>query len=79
MTPDLPGNVTEENSQNPVDQDLLAANETHQISLNATEDSQLVVPENATVITPDVQIPLETIGENISMTIQDDNDTISYR
>src|SRR6188474_1708166 len=53
MTPDLPGNLAEEVSQDPVNQDLLASNETQQISSNATLDSQLVVPENATVITPD--------------------------
>ncbi len=74
MTPDLPGNLAEKDSQDPVNQNLLAANQTQQISSNATEDSQLVVPENATVITPAAQIPLETTGENISMTIQDDND-----
>jgi len=77
MTPDLPGSVAEEDSQNPINQDLLDANETLQISLNATDDNQIVVPENATVITPDAPIPFETTGENISMTIQDDNDTIT--
>jgi len=77
MTPDLPGSVAEEDSQNPINQDLLGANETLQISLNATDDNQIVVPENATVITPDAPIPVETTGENISMTIQDDNDTIT--
>ncbi|MDF0679663.1 MAG: hypothetical protein P0116_01715 [Candidatus Nitrosocosmicus sp.] len=40
-------------------------------------DSQLVVPENATVITPDAQIPLESTNENFSMTIQDDNGSIT--
>ena len=77
MTPDLPGSVAEEDSQNPINQDLLGANETLQISLNATDDNQIVVPENATVITPDAPIPVETTGENVSMTIQDDNDTIT--
>ncbi|MDN5847653.1 MAG: hypothetical protein L0H53_15420, partial [Candidatus Nitrosocosmicus sp.] len=77
MTPDLPSNLAEEDSQNPISQDLLNANETLQVSLNASEDSQVVVPENATVITPDAQIPLETTGENISTTIQDDNETIA--
>ena len=77
MTPDLPGNLAEEVSQEPVNQDLLAANEIQQISSNATLDSQLVVPENATVITPDAQIPLESTSENISMTNQDDNGTIT--
>ena len=77
MTPDLPGSVAEEDSQNPINQDLLDANETLQISPNATVDNQIVVPENATVITPDAPIPFETTGENISMTIQDDNDTIT--
>ncbi len=71
MTPDLPG----KDSQDVVDQNLLAANETQQISSNATEDSQLAVPENATVITPGSQIPLETTNENISMTIQSINST----
>ena len=75
MTPDLPGNLTEEDSQDPVNQDLLAANETQQISPNVTEDNQTVIPENATVITPDTQIPLESTSENISMTIQNDNGT----
>jgi hypothetical protein len=77
MTPDLPGNMAEEDLQDPTDQNLLGVNGNLQSSLNATDDSQLVVPENATVITPDVQIPSETIGENISMTLQDGNDTIS--
>ncbi len=77
MTPDLPGNLAEEDSQNPVGQDLSNASETSQVSLNASEDSQVVVPENATVITPDAQVPLEVIGENISTTIQDDNETIA--
>ena len=77
MTPDLPGNLAEEVSQDSLNQDLLAANDTQQISSNATLDSQLVVPENATVITPDAQIPLESTTENISMTIQDDNGTIT--
>ncbi len=77
MTPDLPGNLAEEDSQNPISQDLLNANETLQVPLNASEDSQVVVPENATVITPDAQVPLEAPGENISMTIQDDNETIA--
>ena len=45
----------------------------NRISSNATEDSQLAVPENATVITPGSQIPLETTNENISMTIQSIN------
>ena len=75
MTPDLPG----KDSQDVVDQNLLAANETQQISSNATEDSQLAVPENATVITPGSQIPLETTNENISMTIQSINSTIHFR
>ncbi|MDF0679666.1 MAG: hypothetical protein P0116_01730 [Candidatus Nitrosocosmicus sp.] len=43
MTPDLPGNLAEEVSQDPVNQDLLSSNETQQISPNATVDSQLVV------------------------------------
>jgi hypothetical protein len=74
MTPDLPGNLTKD-SQDPVNQGLLATNETQPVSSNATDDSQLVVPENATVITPDAQIPFETASENISMTIQDNNGT----
>ena len=74
MTPDLPGNLAED-SQDPVTQDLLATNETQPVSSNATQDSQLVVPENATVITPDAQIPFETASENISMTIQNNNGT----
>ncbi|TVP41201.1 DUF4573 domain-containing protein [Candidatus Nitrosocosmicus arcticus] len=77
MTPDLPGSVAEEDSQNPINQDLSGANETLQISLNATDNNQMVVPENATVITPDAPIPFETTGENISMTIQNNNDTIT--
>ena len=47
----------------------------NRFSSNATEDSQLAVPENATVITPGSQIPLETTNENISMTIQSINST----
>jgi hypothetical protein len=74
MTPDLPGNLTKD-SQDPVNQGLLATNESQPVSSNATDDSQLVVPENATVITPDAQIPFETASENISMTIQDNNGT----
>jgi hypothetical protein len=74
MTPDLPSNLTKD-SQDPVNQGLLATNETQPVSSNATDDSQLVVPENATVITPDAQIPFETASENISMTIQDNNGT----
>jgi hypothetical protein len=77
MTPDLPGDLTEEDFQDPVNQASLAANETQQISPNVTKDNQTVIPENATVITPDTQIPLESTGENISMTIQNDNGTIT--
>ena len=62
MTPDLPGNF---------------ANDTQPISSNTTEISQPVIPENATVITPDAQMSPESAGENISMTVQDDNDTIT--
>src|SRR6188508_1291354 len=62
MTPDLPGNF---------------ANETQPTSSNATESTQPVIPENATVITPDAQIPPANAGENNSMTIQDGNDTIT--
>ena len=62
MTPDLPGNF---------------ANETQPTSSNATESTQPVIPENATVITPDAQIPPANTGENNSMTIQDGNDTIT--
>ncbi|HKU82640.1 MAG TPA: hypothetical protein VJP58_01245, partial [Candidatus Nitrosocosmicus sp.] len=62
MTPDLPGNF---------------ANETQPASSNATESTQPVIPENATVITPDAQIPPANAGENISMTIEDGNDTIT--
>ncbi|HKO65538.1 MAG TPA: hypothetical protein VJU13_10085, partial [Candidatus Nitrosocosmicus sp.] len=62
MTPDLPGNF---------------ANETQPASSNATESTQPVIPENATVITPDAQIPPANTGENNSMTIQDGNDTIT--
>src|SRR6188508_3837193 len=62
MTPDLPGNF---------------ANEKQPVSSNATESTQPVIPENATVITPDAQIPPANAGENNSMTIQDGNDTIT--
>jgi hypothetical protein len=77
MTPDLPDSMTEEDLQNSNAQNLSSVNQNLQNSLNTTDDSQLVVPQNATVITPDVQIPSETIDENISMTIQDINDTVS--
>ena len=62
MTPDLPGNF---------------ANEKQPVSSNATESTQPVIPENATVITPDAQIPPANAGENNSMTVGDGNDTIA--
>jgi hypothetical protein len=73
MTPDLPENLAIDDLHNPVDQGLQITNDTIRSSTNNTATANnLTVPQETMMIGPNLESTLQSLGENLSVTIHDE-------